>query len=128
VLWIPGPLPSLNELIAAAKGKGGRGYDYARLKRGWTDSIALLARAARLPRMERVFIRFTWRERDKRRNPDNVAAGGRKMVLDGLVTAGVLGNDGWGEVAGWSDAFEVSQGPGVLVTFEPVSAAVAPAA
>ena len=47
---------------------------------------------------------------------DNVAAGGRKMINDSLVTAGVLGNDSWAHVVGWTDHFVVDRRrPGVEV-------------
>lgn len=121
LLWIPGPLPSLNDLLAAhGAGGGGAGNHYARLKRKWTDDIALLARAGRLRPVACGMFRFSWRERNRQRDPDNVAAGGRKLILDGLVRAGVLANDGWDEVAGFVDAWEVSPKPGVLVAVETV--------
>lgn len=105
-LWVPGPLPGLNELIAAAKGSGGRGAGYARLKRQWTDVVQAIAQSKKVPRFEgRAFFIFTWIERDRRRDPDNVAAGGRKLILDGLVRAGVISGDGWAAVGGWNDVF-----------------------
>jgi hypothetical protein len=119
-LWIPGPLPGQNEIVAAAKGFRGRGYGYAKLKRQWTQTIALIAKAARVPSMPRVFLHCLWVEPNKRRNPDNIAAGGRKVLLDGLVTAGVIRNDGWGEVAGWSDTFSVGDKPGLSVIIKAV--------
>lgn len=114
--FVPGKLPGQNELIASAKGFAGNGFGYAKLKRKWTDDIALLVKAAKLGYAKSpVHLSFTWREKDRRRDPDNVAGGGRKLVLDGLVRAGVIGGDGWGFVAGWSDTFEISARPGVLV-------------
>lgn len=120
-LWVPGPLPGLNELIDAAKGYGGRGAGYARLKRSWTDTVWLLAQAAKLGTFDQpVTIAFLWRERDRRRDPDNVAAGGRKLILDGLVKAGVLRGDGWRHVAGWADEWSVEREPGCLVLLSEV--------
>lgn len=117
---MPGPLPGLNDLIAAAKGAGGSGRAYAKLKRDWTQTIAWLAKAARLKSAgSPVDFEFTWHERDRRRDKDNVAAGGRKLVLDGLVTAGVLGGDGWAHVGEWTDRFVVDEGaPGVRVVLQ----------
>jgi hypothetical protein len=117
-LWIPGPLPGLNELIAAAKGSGGRGAGYARLKREWTEAVWALANLARLGSFDvPVTLMFRWSERDRRRDPDNVAAGGRKLVLDGLVKAGVLRGDGWQHIAGWADEWQTDRKrPGVLVS------------
>lgn len=120
-LWIPCPLPGLNELISAAKGSGGHGTAYAQLKRQWTEAVWALAKAARIDKpgpFERpVMIDFQWVERDRRRDPDNVAAGGRKLILDGLVAAGVLAGDGWRHIDGWWDRWTVDPArPGVGVT------------
>jgi len=116
-LWVPGPLPGLNDLIDAAKGSGGRGAAYARLKREWTEAVWARAKEQLVPAFPaRVVLEFTWHERDRRRDPDNVAAGGRKLVLDGLVLAGVLRGDGWRYVQSWTDRFDVRpERPGVAV-------------
>lgn len=114
-VWIPGPLPGLNELLAAAKGAGGTGRGYSRLKRQWTETVWALAKKAQLPMFGRVRLRFIWYEANRRRDPDNIAAGGRKIILDGLVKAGVLPADGWENIGGWTDDFRVSAEPGVMV-------------
>ena len=113
-LWISGPLPGENEIIAAAKGFGGRGIGYAKLKATWTQVVAAEAKKARIPSLDRVSLALHWTEATKRRNPDNIAAG-IKFVLDGLVLSGVLGNDGWRQIAGWTNGFSVGDSPGVLV-------------
>lgn len=125
-LWVPGPLPGLNEMIAAAKGSGGRGAGYARLKRDWTEAVWAEAKRQKVPAFpHRVVLQFTWHERDRRRDPDNVAAGGRKLVLDGLVMAGVLRGDGWRFVQSWSDRFDVRpERPGVAVQISRYDGAV----
>lgn len=122
-LWVPGPLPNLNELIKAKGRPSWSKQSYTTLKKQWTDDVWKLAKAARLAKFPgRVALSFHWFERDRRRDPDNVAAGGRKLVLDGLVAAGVLQGDGWAVVDGWSDRFDVAGaggqnlGPGVGVT------------
>jgi len=116
-LWIPARLPGLNELIAAAKSGHGKGNAYARLKDNWTTTIAVLSSRARLqPMTGAVRLSFLWVEKDKRRDPDNVAGGGRKLILDGLVKAGVLTDDGVDEIRSWVDTFAVDkQRPGVRV-------------
>lgn len=112
-LWIPGPLPGMNEMVASAKGSGGAGRDYSALKRRWTDSVMLLAR--RLPHFQRASLTFTWHERERRRDPDNIASA-KKLVLDGLVAAKVLPGDGWDYVAGFRDEWLLAKKAGVLVT------------
>lgn len=115
--FVPGPLPSLNEAIDVAKGYGGRGFGYAKLKQRWTNAVALYARAARIKPVGRARFQFVWRERTKRRNPDNVASA-KKYLLDGLVRAKIIKNDGWDEVAGWEDRWEIADKPGVLVVID----------
>lgn len=117
-LWVPGPLPALNNLLAAAKGFRGRGIGYARLKRQWTDTVWALAKQARLPRYKRARFHFQWVELNRRRDPDNIAAAGRKLVFDGLVKAGVLEGDGWSYIHGWNDEFVLGTIPGVYVTID----------
>lgn len=124
-LWIPGPLPGLNDLLAAAKGGGGTGASYSRLKRAWTETVWALAKQARIdkpgPFWGSVRIRFEWREKDRRRDPDNAAAGGRKLALDGLVKAGVLRGDAWKHISGWEDTWKVdAAAPGVMVEIREV--------
>lgn len=118
-LWIPGPMPGLNELVKAAKGFGGTGRGYSLLKSRWTDTVMLLARRERVaPFTGRVRMQYVWIERDRRRDPSNIAAGGRKLAEDGLVKAGVLAGDGWKHVAGWTDDFDVEPVAGVHITIE----------
>lgn len=113
-LWIPGPLPGMNEILDAAGGSGGRKRGYSSMKKAWTLAVKQHAQAARLPPFARAYFSFRWHERTRKRNPDNIAAA-HKFILDGLVAAKVLGNDGWGEIAGWADTFQVSDRPGVEV-------------
>ena len=62
-----------------------------------------------------AYLRFTWGEPNKKRDPDNIAAGGRKFILDALVHSGILPNDGWANVTGWCDVFTLADEPFVKV-------------
>ena len=115
-LWIPGPLPGLNELLAAARSAHGRGSAYASLKRQWGDTVWALAKAAKLKPVACAELVFEWREPNRRRDPDNVSSAGRKLILDGLVKAGVLSGDGWEGIYSFQDWWFVDRmEPGVLV-------------
>ena len=114
-IWIDGPLPGLNDVIAMAKRHWAQ---YAKEKAYWTDLVALTCKSERIRPVKRVFIEFVWIEKGKRRDPDNIAMA-KKFILDGMVQAGVLQNDGWGQIAGWSDEFKVDKSrPGVEVTLK----------
>ena len=52
---------------------------------------------------------YRWFERDRKRDKDNVSAFGRKVIQDALVHTGVLKNDNWACVDGFSDQFEVDR-------------------
>lgn len=93
---IPGTLPALNEIIGQAKGHWSQ---YARSKKDHTAAVALRARAERvLPIEGAALLHCTWYAPDRRKDPDNLAAA-VKFILDGLVQAKVLPNDGWHQVA-----------------------------
>ena len=104
---IPCELPALNQTIEAGKRHWS---EYAVLKRRYTALVAALARRQLRPVLSgSVHLSFVWYCRNKRRDPDNVSAAGRKVILDGLVTAGILSNDGGRQVGGFNDSFEVDK-------------------
>ena len=109
-LVIPGKLPGLNEIINSSKIGRGRFNAYGRLKKKWSGIIAIYARMSGLaPIHSPAQFVFTWTEPNRRRDPDNIASGGRKLILDTLVELGILDGDGWKHVAGWFDNFEIDK-------------------
>lgn len=118
-LWIPGRLPGLNDLVAAAKVRR-RGFSAYAVMKEKAGRLAYYA-ALGAPRFRRVRIDFTWFEPDRRRDPDNVTGAGRKILLDSLVKGGMLPNDGWGAIESWTDRWEVNRAkPGVLLSITEV--------
>jgi len=114
--FIPTTLPTLNEIIATAKSGHGKGNSYSRMKKSVTDVVCWCAKEAKLQPMNQVTILFYWKEKSKRRDPDGFSSGGRKMILDGLVKAGIIPDDGWKYVVGFADKWVVdSENPGVYV-------------
>lgn len=124
-LFIPGPLPGMNEIIdakgnvAKVAGRGGKRWDaYADMKRAIGAKVALLARASGFKKITTpaVFL-FEVREPDMRRDPDNFCSGAEKCIFDALQEAGLLENDGWKQVKAISRTWSVSKlAPGVLLT------------
>lgn len=52
-----------------------------------------------------VFIRYCFYEPNRKRDLDNIAGVAHKFVQDSLVKCGVLENDGWDNIIGFSDQF-----------------------
>ncbi len=104
---IPGTLPGLNEYINAERGNR---YQAAKLKRQTEDMIVMCI-WEQMPGVEisePVHIVYHWYEPNKRRDKDNIAFA-KKFVQDALVKAGVISNDGWGEIVSFSDEFRVDK-------------------
>lgn len=100
---IPGEMPGMNEIIDAAKSHYHR---YNDMKQTNTDIVTWVAK--KISKKKRVFLEITWYCRNRKRDPDNIAAA-VKFIWDGLVQAGVIENDGWNENAGWANHFKVDK-------------------
>ena len=105
-LIIPGELPTENEIIDKAKIHWAV---YSRMKKTYTSLVAYYAEKQHIPFFEAVELEITYYRKDRRYDPDNFSAGGRKMLLDGLIQAGVLKNDGWKEIKGFKESWEVDK-------------------
>lgn len=107
-------MPNLNDFIDA---RGKSPYAYARMKKKWGEVVALYAQKDRLERLEGpTHFSFHFMERDRRRDPDGVAAGAMKVILDSLQLLRILPGDGWKWISGIDFTWEVSKTPGVVVT------------
>lgn len=98
-------MPGCNEYINAQRRDRQLG---ARLKRETEERImwAIRQQMRGVHFDKPVYMRYLWVEKNRKRDKDNIAFA-RKFVQDALVKSGVLRNDGWGEIAGFSDAFAV---------------------
>ena len=68
-----------------------------------------------LPEIKKpVKIRITWVEENRKRDPDNIAFA-KKFILDALVKAGKLPNDGHRWIKGLEDKFEFAKEPEIIV-------------
>lgn len=56
----------------------------------------------------RVKVGITWYCKNQKIDPDNLSFA-KKFVIDGLVAAGVIDNDGWKNILGFEDRFEVDK-------------------
>lgn len=111
-------LPSLNEYVRANRTVS-RGY-YAGAKMKNEVEEGIIYSLARLPKITKpVFIRFTWIEKNRKRDKDNIAFG-KKFILDAMQKSGKLDNDNWKWIRGFSDSFELGDDYKVILEIEEV--------
>jgi Holliday junction resolvase RusA-like endonuclease len=116
--FITGRLPSLNDVINSNRRSK---YLGAELKKNAEQLIAVGIRNARLkPVKSPVWIRYAWKEPNRKRDWDNVVSA-RKFIQDALVRSGILPGDGQRNIVGFEDRFEVCRDrSGCLVEIEEV--------
>lgn len=90
------------------------------MKRDMQLRIGACIRAARLkPARTPVKLHYTFYEPNRRRDKDNIAATAHKFIQDALVQCGVLPNDSWADIEGFSDSFFIDKNnPRIEVTIE----------
>ena len=108
LLIIPGRLDNLNDLISAERTNR---YKGSHIK---AENEKIVACAIRnclngLKIHKKVTMEYLWVEKNKRRDLDNISSFGRKVIQDALVKCGVLENDGWEYISGFTDTFRVDK-------------------
>jgi len=120
LLIIPGRLDGLNNYINAERSNR---YAGAKMK-AENEKITFYAIKNCLKNItieNPVFMEYSWIEKDKRRDLDNISSFGRKVIQDTLVKAGILKDDGWKNIIGFSDSFSVdSENPRIEVRIREV--------
>ena len=110
-LILKGTLPGLNDYLRAERSftrRGTKGHSCGNDMK--QECQMLIANAIRL-QLKRlmihnpVFIRYSFYEPNRKRDLDNIAGVAHKFVQDSLVKCGVLENDGWDNITGFSDQF-----------------------
>lgn len=108
-------LPSLNEYINECRKNK---YAGAEMKKSIENDIALFIN--KLPKFEnKIKIKFTWVESNKRRDLDNICFA-KKFILDALVKAGKMKNDNRNYITGFTDNFEYADENKVILEIEEV--------
>lgn len=107
LLTIPGRLCSLNKYIEAERASK---YKAASIKRKEEEiiSAAIRRQLGFIKIRNPVYMDYLWVVPNGRTDRDNVVFG-RKFIQDALVSAGVLQDDGWKHVVGFSDRFKVDK-------------------
>jgi len=75
----------------------------AKIKADMTEYVRM--QVLRIPKIKTpAYFTFNWFCKNEKKDPDNIASS-KKFIFDGLMKAGKLENDGWKQVAGFSDQF-----------------------
>ncbi len=108
ILKIDTELPDFNKVIKETKKHW---HNYSELKKEHTEYIAWLAKAQKIKRCykKRPIIKITYFCKNKLKDPDNISAFSRKVILDGLVMSKVLKDDRWDYVGGFIETFEIDR-------------------
>lgn len=116
-LVIPGRLPGLNEYTNDNRSNRHKG---AAMKKDAQEVVqwCIMSQLQRVRFDKPVFLLFTFYEKDRRRDHDNVSSFARKVIQDALVACKVLKDDGWDQVTGYLDQFRVDpKHPRITVQF-----------
>lgn len=116
--FVPGKVPSLNELLDAKGGtkdkrkllilrhlpkKGKRVpewvHAYNDIKQSWKRRT-IDAIGTPFVRVKACYFGYVVVEQEKRRDPSNICSSAIKFIEDGIVEAGVMRDDGWEQVLG----------------------------
>ena len=105
---IPGELPDLNTIIAESKRGRGKWQPYNEMKQEHTNIVAWIAKSEIKKQLKKIDLTITWICKNRRKDKDNIMAG-TKFILDGLVAAGVIENDGWKQIGDIKHKFRVDK-------------------
>ena len=115
---IPGKFETLNAFIdknRRGKGKWNSGNEMKR------DDQRLIQYYLPRVKFKKIFLEYHDFEPNARRDKDNVSGYFHKIFQDALVQKGIIQNDGWRNVEGWTDIFSIDQkNPRIEVTIREV--------
>ncbi|MGX7195198.1 RusA family crossover junction endodeoxyribonuclease [Enterococcus olivae] len=103
---IQGELTDLNTYINAERTNR---FKAAKIKKRQTDKCAVAFMPIRTKKLKLpIKLHITWVCKNKRKDLDNIMFA-KKFIQDGMIQSGLLKNDGWNEIAGYVESFEVDK-------------------
>lgn len=101
------PLIGLNEYINLCRGNR---YQAAKKKKEIEHSLIteILCQSRGKKISQQADFQFCWYMKNKMQDPDNICFA-KKFILDSIVKAELMGNDGWKEVKGFQDEFFIDK-------------------
>lgn len=117
---IDGRLPGMNEFISAQRTNK---YKGAKMKADGQHTCEIyVKKALRHTCIEKpIRIHYCFYERNTKRDMDNISGFAHKVFQDALVCCGVIDNDGWKNIVGYTDDFCVDRNnPRIEIVLEEV--------
>lgn len=118
---IEGKFPSMNQFIEANRAHKQKGN---KMKQQSQDEISwqLLQQLKKLHIDRPIRISYTFYEPNKKRDLDNISGYFHKVFQDSLVHCGIIHNDSWHYIVGFSDEFYVdNKNPRIEVVIQEVT-------
>lgn len=115
-LVIQGKLDGLNEYTSANRSNP---YKGGKMKSKNEDIVICYIRQQLRGShiTKQVILEYAFYEPNKKRDLDNISSFAHKVIQDSLVKTGILKNDGWNEIKGYTDNFYVDKNnPRIEVT------------
>ena len=91
----------------------------AKIKKRETEAVYWLAKQQLKPVTSKVKLSFYWYVENIKKDPDNIAFA-KKFILDGLKEAGIIKNDGFKQIEGFSDSFIVNHDTQVIIDIQEI--------
>lgn len=91
-LVIEGRLPSFNEHLCESKKHSN---EYSSWKKEEKNRVMAEIGIANIDPVPACHLIIRYFEKNRKRDPDNIIGGGQKIIIDALVDAGILEDDGW---------------------------------
>jgi hypothetical protein len=105
-LIIQGRMTDANQFIAAVAVNR---YAGGSIKKRETEKVAWLCKEQKLVSTKNpVDLIFNWYCKNKKKDKDNIAFA-KKFIIDGLQMAGVIQNDTWALINGFTDKFYLDE-------------------
>ena len=120
---IDGKFPSMNEFIDANRRSKGRWNKGNTIKQNCQNEISYqLMKQLRKVKIDKpIKLFYTFFEPNKKRDLDNISGFFHKVFQDALVHCGIIHNDSWHYITGFSDDFKVdSKNPRIEVIIQEV--------
>ena len=131
--WIPGKVPSMNDLLRAKSSTPPQRFNiirfkgqkrnnnfvynqYNEIKQNWSNQTIRVCKDTQWIPVESCYFNYLICEKNKKRDPSNICSSAIKFIEDGLQKAGVIPNDGWNNVLGISNYWSITNyGLGIFV-------------